>query len=219
MAIDGTPEFSAATGAEENLSFLRSSFRFCPSIEYQERAYDDAKYGLPSHDPVLWCQCPTAIDPSLAPAGKHLLAATVFHAPYELRSGTWDDMREPFADRVIATFETYMPGIRKQIIDWKLFTPVDIERRVGSLAGSPTHGSMYLPRLLGLGPQPNVADSTTPIRNLYICGAGAWPGGGVTGAPGHNAAARCLAEVNGGVLRAGVPSAPPPYATPAARVL
>jgi phytoene dehydrogenase-like protein len=201
MALDGTPEFGAARDAEENLRFLRSSFRFCPSMEYQERAYDDAKYGEPSREPVLWCQCPTAIDPSLAPPGKHLMAFTVFHAPYSLRSGTWDEWREPFAQRIIGVAEQYIPRLRDVLIDWQLFTPVDIERRVGSEGGSPTHGPMYLPRLLGMGAESSFADGTTPIRNLYIAGAGAWPGGGVTGAPGHNAAMRVLAAAGGEIER------------------
>jgi phytoene dehydrogenase-like protein len=194
MALAGTPVFAIAQDEAENTKFLRSSFRFCPSMEYQERAYDDAKYGVPSRNPIIYGQCPTAIDPELAPPGKHLLALTVFHAPYKLRSGTWAQMKAPFAERIISTVEIYIPNIREILIDWKLFSPEDIERRYGTPGGSPTHGEMTFARLLGLWPASAGAGYSTPIQNLYICGAGGWPGGSVTGAPGHNAAHKLIAD-------------------------
>ncbi len=200
MAIDGEPQFAVSAGAEDNFRLLQSSFRFCPSMDYQERAYDDAKYGIPSQDPIVYAQCPTAIDPSLAPPGKHLLAFSVFHAPYRPYGRPWDEeTRGAFAERILATTEQYLPRIREQVIDWKFFSPADLEARVGAPGGSMTHGEMLLPRLLGLYPQPHWADGSTPIQNLYICGASTWPGGGVTGAPGHNAAQRVLATLDSGV--------------------
>jgi phytoene dehydrogenase-like protein len=194
MALDGVPRFAAADSDEENEAFLRSSFRFCPSMEYQERAFDDAKYGKPSTHPVIYGQCPTAIDPGLAPEGKHLLALTVFHAPYELREGTWEDVKKPYAEQIISTVEEYIPNIREVLQDWRLISPAELESTYGLPGGSPTHGEMSLPRLLGLWPRPNWVDHRTPVKGLYLCGSGTWPGGGVTGGPGYNGAHRLLSD-------------------------
>ncbi|MDA2986837.1 MAG: NAD(P)/FAD-dependent oxidoreductase, partial [Actinomycetota bacterium] len=186
MAFDGEPRFAAALDDDENRSFLRSSFRFAPTMEYQERAYDDAKYGEPSRHPVIYGQCPTAIDPSLAPEGKNIINLTVFHAPYCLRSGTWDDWREPFSQNILATVREYITNLDEGLMQYRLITPADIEAIYRIPGGSPTHGPMSFPRLMGLYPQPSWQSHTSPITNLFFGGAGTWPGGGVTGGPGYN---------------------------------
>lgn len=201
VALNDTPRFASAQNADENELFLRSSFRFSPSMEYQERAYDDAKYGEPSREPIIYGQCPTAIDPDLAPPGKHILNFTVFHAPYRLRSGTWETMKRPFSERILATVRQYMPNVDSLLINWKLNSPMDIEQRYGAPGGSPTHGDMTFARLLGLWPLPGWRDYTTPIERLYLCGSGTWPGGAVTGTPGHNAAHKVLADLENGEPR------------------
>lgn len=198
IAFDGVPQFACAQSESENLDFLRASFRFAPSMEYQERAYDDAKYGEPSRNPVIYGQCPTAIDPTLAPDGKHILNLTVFHAPYRLRSGTWREWSEPFAQRILATVREYIPNIDEGLMQYRLITPAELESTYGIPGGSPTHGPMSFPRLMGLYPQPSWQGHRSPYPNLFFGGSGTWPGGGVTGGPGFNGAMRLLDSARGG---------------------
>jgi phytoene dehydrogenase-like protein len=168
--------------------------RIAPSLEYIEKAYDDAKYGAVSRAPIADIFIPTAADPSLAPTGMHILSATVQYAPYSLRDRDWTKERDSLAERVIGLLEEYMPGLRSRILGRTVLTPQDIEERFGMTEGHIYHGEMTLDQTLVLRPVAGWARYRTPIEGLYLCSAGAHPGGGVTGAPGYNAAREILAD-------------------------
>ncbi len=186
LAMDSLPEFSCLPGAPGPQH--RATMHICPSIRYVEEAWDDAKYGRPSRSPLLELTCPTMYDPSLAPAGKHILGIFLQYAPYTLSESTWDELREPFADRVFDLIEEYAPGFRGKVIGRQVLTPLDLERRFGLTGGNIFHGEMSLDQMFFLRPVAGWARYRTPVRGLYLCGSGAHPGGGVMGAPGHNCA-------------------------------
>ena len=190
FALSGLPEFSAMPGARGPQH--RATMHICPSIDYIERAWDDAKYGRPSDRPMLELTIPTMYDPSLAPPGKHVMGLFLQYAPYTLREGTWDEQREPFYNRVLDVMEEYIPNIRSIIIDKQVLTPLDLERRYGITGGNIFHGEMSLDQMFVMRPVAGYARYRTPIHGLYLCGSGAHPGGGVMGAPGYNAAREIL---------------------------
>ena len=164
----------------------------CPSIEYVEHAWDDAKYGRPSRSPMIEMTVPTMYEPSLAPEGRHIMGIFLQYAPYTLAEGTWDELREPFSDRVLDIIEEYAPNIRSIVVDRQVLTPLDLERQFGITGGNIFHGEMSVDQMFSLRPVAGWARYRTPIRGLYLCGSGAHPGGGVMGAPGHNAAREIL---------------------------
>jgi phytoene dehydrogenase-like protein len=164
----------------------------CPNIEYVERAWDDAKYGRPSERPLLELTVPTMYDPSLAPPGKHIMGIFLQYAPYTLREGTWDELREPFGDRVIALIDEYAPGFSSKIEHRQVLSPLDLERRFGITGGNIFHGEMSLDQMFVMRPVAGWARYRTPVKGLFLCGSGAHPGGGVMGAPGYNCAREML---------------------------
>src|SRR5206468_126540 len=169
-------------------------FRVCPSIEYIERAYDDAKYGKASANPFLDVTLPTVVDPDLAPPGKHVMSVLVQYAPYALRGGRWDTEGEKLAERVTGILEDYMPGLGGLILGRQVLTPADLQERFGLTEGHIYHGEMTLDQSLVLRPVPGWSRYRTPIEGLYLCGSGSHPGGGITGAPGYNAAREILKD-------------------------
>ncbi len=190
LAVNGLPEFTAYPGAPG--PHHKATMHICPSIEYVERAWDDAKYGRPSDRPLLELTVPTMYDPSLAPPGKHIIGIFLQYAPYTLREGTWDDHREAFGDRVIQLIEEYAPNIRQIIEHRQILTPLDLERRFGITGGNIFHGEMSLDQMFVMRPVAGWARYRTPVQSLYLCGSGAHPGGGVMGAPGYNCAREML---------------------------
>jgi phytoene dehydrogenase-like protein len=190
LGLNGLPAFTAypETPGPQH----RATMHICPSVEYVERAWDDAKYGRPSQRPLLEMTVPTMYDPSLAPAGKHIMGIFLQYAPYTLRDATWDDLREPFADRVISLIEEYAPNIRNIIEHRQVLTPLDLERRFGITGGNIFHGEMSLDQMFVMRPVAGWARYRTPVEGLYLCGSGAHPGGGVMGAPGYNCARAML---------------------------
>jgi phytoene dehydrogenase-like protein len=190
LALSGLPEFRALPGAPGPQH--KATIHICPTIEYIEHAWDDAKYGKPSHFPLIEMTVPTMYDPSLAPAGRHIMGIFLQYAPYTLRDAAWDDLREPYADRVIEVIEEYCPNFRSIIVERQTLSPLDLERRFGITGGNIFHGEMSLDQMFVLRPVAGWARYRTPVRGLYLCGAGAHPGGGVMGAPGHNAAREIL---------------------------
>jgi phytoene dehydrogenase-like protein len=186
LALNGLPQFTAfpETPGPQH----RATMHICPSIEYVERAWDDAKYGRPSERPLLELTIPTMYDPSLAPAGKHIMGIFLQYAPYTLRDANWDELREPFGDRVIALIEEYVPNIRSIIEHRQVLSPLDLERRFGITGGNIFHGEMSLDQMFVMRPLAGWARYRTPVSGLYLCGSGAHPGGGVMGAPGYNCA-------------------------------
>jgi phytoene dehydrogenase-like protein len=189
LALDGLPKFTGMTDEAQ----LGGRVRVSPSLDYLERAYDAAKYGRFSEHPYLEIFIPTLYDPSLAPSGGHIMTVTAQYAPYSLREGNWEEQGAAFADAALDTLEGVAPGIRAQIVHCQLITPADWERDYGLTEGSVHHGQMGLDQMLVMRPIPGWSRYETPVKNLYLCGAGAHPGGGVTGAPGYNAARAVLA--------------------------
>ncbi|MGH2738885.1 MAG: phytoene desaturase family protein [Actinomycetota bacterium] len=193
LALEELPDFRAHPGTA--LGPQHPEFIISPSLEYLERAWDEAKYGRPSSQPMLDCVIPTTKDGSLAPAGKHILTAFVQYTPYDLAGGTWDVEGEALADRVVETIGDYAPNVKDALLHREVVTPVDLERRFGLRGGNIFHGEMAPDQLFLLRPFPEAAAYRTPIRGLYLCGSGSHPGGGVIGAAGYNAARVVLRDV------------------------
>jgi phytoene dehydrogenase-like protein len=192
LALSGLPEFRSLVGAPGPQH--RATMHICPTVEYIERAWDDAKYGRPSRSPLLEMTIPTMYDPSLAPAGHHIMGIFLQYAPYTLKGTTWDEQREPYAERILDVIEEYCPNIRKIVVERQTLTPLDLERRFGLTGGNIFHGEMSLDQMFVLRPVAGWARYRTPVRGLYLCGAGTHPGGGVMGAAGHNAAREILKD-------------------------
>lgn len=197
LALAELPDFTARPGTD--LGPQHPEFIICPSILYLERAWDDAKYGRPSAEPMLDCVIPTTKDPTLAPDGRHILSAFVQYAPYRLEEGrTWDGERDALGDRVVETIGHYAPNVPGAVVHRQVITPLDLEREYGLVGGNIFHGEMSLDQLFSLRPTPGLAGYRTPIRGLYLCGSGTHPGGGVMGAPGRNAARVVLRDLRRG---------------------
>jgi phytoene dehydrogenase-like protein len=190
LALNGLPSFKALPGAPA--AQHKATMHICPSVDYVERAWDDAKYGRPSQSPMLEMTVPTMYDPSLAPAGRHVMGIFLQYTPYTLSEGNWDDLREPLAERVFDVIEEYAPGFRSLVEHKQVLTPLDLERRFGITGGNIFHGEMSLDQMFAMRPVPGAARYRTPIRGLWLCGSGTHPGGGVMGAPGYNAAREIL---------------------------
>ncbi|CAN5527946.1 NAD(P)/FAD-dependent oxidoreductase [soil metagenome] len=191
MALDALPDFRSLPGPGPH---LRGAISISPSIDYMERAYDDAKYGRYSSRPYVDIVIPSLTDPSVAPPGKHVMSCFVQYAPYHLKEGNWDDQREAFGDTVINTIAEHAPNIKDIILHRQVLTPLDIERDFGLTEGNIFQGELSLEQLFFLRPAPGWAQYRTPVRNLYMCGSATHPGGGIMGAPGRNAAKRILKD-------------------------
>jgi len=191
MALDALPDFKCMPGPGPH---LRGAVSISPSVEYMERAYDDAKYGRYSRRPYIDMVIPTLTDPSLAPPGKHVMSCFVQYAPYNLKDGTWDEQREEFGDTVIDTIAEHAPNIKDIILHRQVLTPLDIERDFGLSEGNIFQGELTLEQLFFLRPAPGWAQYRSPIRNLYMCGSATHPGGGIMGASGRNAAMEILKD-------------------------
>ncbi len=174
-------------------SHLRGAIAIAPGIEYLERAYDDAKYGRPSTAPYLEAIIPSVAEPELAPRGQHTMSVFVQYAPYHLEEGFWDSSRrEALGDLVVRTLTRYAPNLESSVLQRQILTPLDLERTFGLTEGNIYHGEMTLDQLLIARPVPGWARYRTPIKSLYLCGAGTHPGGGVTCTPGYHAARAIL---------------------------
>jgi phytoene dehydrogenase-like protein len=192
LALDGLPEFKCLPG---DGAHLRGALSISPSVEYMERAYDDAKYGNFSRRPYIDMVIPSLTDPSVAPPGKHVMSCFVQYAPYKLAQGTWDDAkREAFGDNVIDTISEHIPNIKKIIVGRQVLTPLDLEREFGLTQGNIFQGELSLEQLFFLRPVPGWAYYKTPIENLYMCGSATHPGGGIMAAPGRIASTVILKE-------------------------
>ena len=192
LALDGLPNFKCMPGPGAH---LRGAISISPSVEYMEKAYDDAKYGNFSRRPYIDMVIPTLTDPSVAPPGKHILSCFVQYAPYKLRPGlNWDDQKEAFGDNVIDTISEHAPNIKDIILHKQVVTPLDLEREWGLSEGNIFQGELSLEQLFFLRPVPGWAQFRTPIKNLYMCGSATHPGGGIMGAPGRLAALEILKD-------------------------
>jgi len=191
VALAELPDFIACPGTTPGPQH-RGTIHVCPDLDYIERAFDDAKYGRPSARPVLECTIPSVVDPTVAPPGRHLMSIFVQYAPYALRGATWEEMREPFADRCFALLDEYAPNFSRSVLARQVLAPPDLERVFGLTGGNIFQGAMTPGQLFSLRPVPGHAGYRTPIGGLYLCGAAAHPGGGVMGTPGYNAAREIL---------------------------
>jgi phytoene dehydrogenase-like protein len=194
LALDGLPNFTSLPG---NGAHLRGAMSISPSIDYMERAYDDAKYGRFSRRPYMDIVIPSLTDPSVAPPGKHVMSCFVQYAPYHLKEGNWDDQKEAFGDTVINTIAEHAPNIKDIILHRQVVTPLDLEREWGLSEGNIFQGELTLEQLFFLRPAPGWASYRTPVRNLYMCGSATHPGGGIMAAPGRNAAAVIIKATGG----------------------
>jgi len=191
LALDAAPDLACMPGFGPH---LRGAISISPSIDYMERAYDDAKYGQFSRQPYIDMIIPSMIDPDMAPPGKHVMSCFVQYAPYKLREGTWDEQREALGKTVIDTLSEYIPNLKDIILHCQVMTPLDIERTTGLSQGNIFQGELSLSQLFFLRPAAGYAKYRTPIRNYYQCGSGTHPGGGITGAPGRLAALEILKD-------------------------
>jgi len=173
----------------------RSLFTLIPTLREAEDNYNASQRGeLPER---LWVDCVLAsnADDTLAPAGRHMLTCFVQYLPYALRDGAWDDHRERLGDRVTELIGQFAPNVPASVIARRVYTPVDLEETFGITEGNIFHGDISLEQMFFMRPLPRWAHYRTPVANLWLCGAGTHPGGGVTGAPGHNAAHAILREL------------------------
>ena len=196
LALDGLPDFTCLPGAGAH---LRGAISISPSVDYMERAYDEAKYGRYSRGPYIDMVIPSLTDPSLAPPGKHVMSCFVQYAPYRLTEGTWDEKKEEFGDNVINTVAQYAPNIKNLIVGRQIVTPLDLEREWGLTEGNIFQGELSLEQLFFLRPVPGWAHYRTPIENLYMCGSATHPGGGIMGANGRLAALEILKDYKRGI--------------------
>jgi phytoene dehydrogenase-like protein len=193
LALSRLPDFTALPG---NGDHLTSGIIIAPSLSYMERAYLDAKTHGWSRDPVVEMLIPSTLDDSLAPAGQHVASLFCQHvAPILPNGATWDDHRDEVADLMIATVDKYAPGFAASVIARQINTPLDLERTFGLTGGDIFHGALTMDQLFSARPAIGYADYRSPIQGLYMCGAGTHPGGGVTGAPGANAARAIVTDM------------------------
>jgi phytoene dehydrogenase-like protein len=197
LALSALPDFAARPGAEAGPQH-RGTIHLCPSLDAIERAFDDARAGRPSAEPILEATIPSVVDPSVAPPGHHVMSIFVQYAPYRLAAGSWAEEKERFADRCLDLFERYAPGFRRSVIAREVLAPPDLEARFGLTGGNIFQGAMGLSQLFFMRPVPGWADYRTPVRGLYLCGAATHPGGGVMGACGRNAAREMIADARRG---------------------
>jgi len=194
LALDGLPRFEGSDGDER----LRGRIVLTAGIDDLDRAFDASKYGRLSDTPYLEATIPSLSDPSLAPEGSHVMSVIVQWAPYHLREGGWDELREELGDLVLKTLEETAPGISGLVRERQVLTPLDLERDYGLTEGHPLHAEPGLDQFFAWRPLWGWARYRMPLAGLYLCGAGAHPGGGVTGAPGANAAREIVADLRRG---------------------
>jgi phytoene dehydrogenase-like protein len=195
LALSGLPSFTGVdAGGDGAHARLSGRIHIGPDIDYLERAFDAAKYGDYSPQPYMDITIPSLLDPTLAPAGAHVMSVYVQYAPYKLKNGDWNSRREEFADNVIAGLGSYAPNLQQLIIARQVITPVDLEETYGLSGGHIHHGEQSLDQSFAFRPVIGWAQYRTPIKGLYLCGAGTHPGGGVTGGPGANAAREIIKD-------------------------
>jgi len=192
VALSELPKFTVLPKKGDQLT---AGIIMAPSLDYMHRAWLDALVDGWSKRPIIEMLIPSTLDKTLAPKGKHVASLFCQHFRYDLGPGrSWDDEREKAADQIIATVDSHAPGFAKSVLGRQIHSPLDLERRFGLIGGDIFHGKMGLDQLFSARPMIGAADYRMPLKGLYLCGSGAHPGGGVTGAPGHNAAHAVLAD-------------------------
>ncbi len=193
LALAEPPKFTCMPGDEVG-PHHHGTMHIGPSLDYLDHAYDDAKYGRPSEEPVLEITMATSVDDTIAPPGKHILSMFVQYAPYHLAEGNWDERKEAFGDRCVEMLARYAPNVPAAIEHRQVLSPLDLERTFGITGGNIMQGAMGPHQLYSFRPVTGWADHRTPVPGLYLCGAASHPGGGVMGACGRNAATEILRD-------------------------
>jgi phytoene dehydrogenase-like protein len=195
VSLSELPDFKALPGTEAGPQH-RGTIHISPTMDYIERAYDNAKYGCPSEYPIIEATIPSVLDDTVAPPGKHVMSMFTQYFPYKLGPGlSLQEEKEKYAERCFDLMNEYAPNFRRAVIGRQVLSPVDLERRFGLTGGNIMQGAMSLSSLSFMRPVPGYADYRTPIRGLYLCGAATHPGGGVMGACGYNAAREILRDM------------------------
>jgi phytoene dehydrogenase-like protein len=197
LALSGLPQFTGIDKAEAKAK-LAGRIHIGPEIDYLERAFDAAKYGAFSEAPFLDITIPSLTDSTLSPDGAHVMSVQVQFAPFKLREGDWTSRREEFADKVIDHLEAHAPGLKSLIVARQVITPLDLEEQYGLSGGHIHHGEQTLDQFFTFRPFIGWAQYRTPLKRLYLCGAGTHPGGGITGIPGANAARELVRDLKSG---------------------
>jgi phytoene dehydrogenase-like protein len=198
VALSELPDFTVLPG-KASAPHHASGIVIAPSLGYMERAYFDAKTAGWSSAPIVEILIPSVVDDSLAPPGKHVASLFCQHVHPELpgvaRGRTWDDARDEVAELMIDTVNAVAPNFKASVLGRRALSPLDLEREFGLIGGDIFHGALTLDQLFSARPVLGHGNYRTPVRGLYLCGAGTHPGGGVTGVPGHNAAREILKDV------------------------
>ncbi len=194
LALAEPPNFNCLPGTEIGPQH-RGTIHIGETLDWVERAYDDAKYGEPSQKPILEITLPSSVDKTISPDGKHVMSMFVQFAPYQLKEGLkWDDIKEDFGDRCVNLLAQYAPNVPNAIMHRQVLSPLDLERTFGLTGGNIMQGAMHLHQLHSMRPVAGWADHRTPIKGLYLGGAASHPGGGVMGTCGKNAASVILKD-------------------------
>jgi phytoene dehydrogenase-like protein len=195
VALSELPRFTAAPPGEGGRN-LQSGIIIGPSLRYMEQAYFDARMTGWARQPIVEMLVPSTLDDSLAQPGRHVASLFCQHFNPDLPDGkNWDDAKEQAADLVIDTMDSHAPGFKQSVLGRMVLSPLDLERRFGLIGGDIFHGALSLDQLYSLRPVLGHGNYRGPVAGLYMCGAGTHPGGGVTGAPGHNAAREVLRDL------------------------
>lgn len=196
VALSETPRFSSLPGGDADFAYLNGTIDICPSLNYIENAYDDARSDGWAKRPVISMCLPTTLDDTLAPEGCHVMSLFCQHFRRHLPDGSsWDDHREAVADMIIDTVDHYAPNFKASVVGRQINSPLDIERKLNMVGGDIFHGALHLDQIFSMRPAPGHSDHRMPVPGLYLCGSGAHPGGGVTGLPGRNAALEILRDI------------------------
>ncbi len=191
LALSALPEFPALK-AKGNADLLKGRIQISPEIDYLERAFDESKYGNFSRNPYIEMTFPSLSDPSLAPAGQHVMSIYMQYAPYKLKDGDWESHRKALGETVVKTIAQYAPNLTQSILRHQIITPKDMEDTYGLTGGQIFHGELALDQFFTMRPLLDWARYQTPIERLYLCGSGTHPGTGLTGGSGANAAREIL---------------------------
>ncbi len=194
LALSELPDFTAMPGRSPGPQH-RGLINFCPTVDFIENAWDDCRRGELSQRPTIEACIHSVLDPSCAPPGRQIMSCFVQYGPRHLKHGTWQGLKETVADRVVAEIARYAPNLPRAIVGRHVYTPEDLETVFGMTGGNIYHGAMIPDQLFAFRPAAGFADYRTPVRNLYLCGSGAHPGGGVWGAVGWNAGHAILRDI------------------------
>jgi len=195
LALNGLPQFACLPGEETGPQHM-SSISIIEDKDHVERAYRSARAGIPADPPLIEAIIPSTVDDSLTEPGHHVMSLLCKYMPYDLADGkNWDDEKDKVVENILAYLSKYIPNLPDILVGWQCLTPLDLERMFGLPRGDICQGRLEPDQLFSMRPHPEAAQYATPVKGLYLCGSGSHPGGGVTGAPGHNAANRILKDL------------------------